>query len=140
MSLCGIPLRRARFPCFRSVLLSREGLGGCWLPFRVDRQVSAGSGCHHCPAVQHGVGIVRGCVYILHDCLDASVAVGRGIGTGVVGFLVRCGWVGGCWCLMLDGGRRWGGRAVVWIIAWRGFRAVLRVDKTVVVAVVGLSE
>jgi hypothetical protein len=41
---------------------------------------------------------------------------------------------------MLDGVRRWGVCAVVWIIARRGFRAVLRVDKPVIVAVVGLSE
>jgi hypothetical protein len=38
------------------------------------------------------------------------------------------------------GGGRRGGRTVVWVIAWRGFRAVLRVDEPVVVAVCGFSE
>ena len=117
-----------------------RGWADVGFPFRVDRQVSAGCSCHHGTAVQHGVGIVGGCEDILHDCLDAGVAVGRGIGTAVVGFLVRCGWVGWGGCLMLDGRRRWGGRAVVWVIAWRGCRAVLWVDKPVIVAVVGLSE
>ena len=28
----------------------------------------------HSTAVQHGVGIVGGCVDILHDCLDAGIA------------------------------------------------------------------
>jgi hypothetical protein len=46
----------------------------------------------------------------------------------VVGIMFRCRWVGGVW---------WG---VVWVIAWRGFRAVLRVDEPVIVAVGGLSE
>ena len=41
---------------------------------------------------------------------------------------------------MLDGGRRWGGCAVICIVAWRGFGAVLRVDKPVIVVVGGLSE
>jgi len=102
--------------------------------------VSAGCSCHHGTAVQHGVGIVGECVDILHDCLDAGIAVGCGIWIVVIRFLVRCRWVGWGGCLMLDGGRRWGGCAVVWIIARRGFRAVLRVDKPVIVAVVGLSE
>ena len=94
----------------------------------------------HCTAVQHGVGIVGGCVDILHDCLDAGIAVGRGIWIVVIRFLVRCRWVGWGGCLMLDGGRRWGGCAVICIVAWRGFGAVLRVDKPVIVVVGGLSE
>ena len=43
---------------------------------------------------------------ILHDCLDAGIAVGRGIWIVVIRFLVRCRWVGWGGCLMLDGGRR----------------------------------
>ena len=63
--------------------------------------------------------------------------------TGIVRFMVRfglIGWVRWGDCVMLDGRRRWGGRAVVWIIAWRGCRAVLWVDEPVIVVVVGLSE
>ena len=51
----------------------------------VDREVSAGCSRHHSTAVQHGVGIVGGCVDILHDYLDAGVAVGRGVWTVVIG-------------------------------------------------------
>ncbi len=77
---------------------------------------------------------------ILHDCLDSGVAVGRGVWTVVIGVSVRCRWVGWCGYLMLDGGRRFGGCAVVWIMAWRGLGAVLRVDKPIIVVVGGLSE
>ena len=48
----------------------------------------------------------------VYDCLDTGVAIGRGIWAVVVGVLVRC--------LMLGGGRHWGGWAVVLVIAWRG--------------------
>ena len=77
---------------------------------------------------------------ILYDCLDAGIAVGRGVRTVVIGVLVRCRWVGWGGCLMLDGGRYRGGCAVVLIIAWRGLGAVLRVNKPIIVAVGGLSE
>ena len=55
----------------------------------IVRCLSAGCSCHHGTSVQQGVGIVGGCVDILHDCLDAGVAVGRGIWTVVIEFLVR---------------------------------------------------
>ena len=77
---------------------------------------------------------------ILHDCLDAGIAVGRGTWIVVIKFLVRCRWVGWGGFLMLDGGRRWGGCAVICIVSWRGFGAVLRVDKPVIVVVGGLPE
>ena len=52
-----------------------RGWADVGFPLGVDRQVSAGCGCHHGTAVQHGVGIIWGCVDILHDCLDACIAV-----------------------------------------------------------------
>ena len=74
MSLCGILLRRTRFPCFRSGSLSREGQGDVGFPFKVDREVSSGCSCHHHgTAVQHGVGVVGGCVDIMNNCLDAGL-------------------------------------------------------------------
>jgi hypothetical protein len=42
--------------------------------------------------------------------------------------------------LMLGGGRHWGGWAVVLVIAWRGLRAIMQVDKPIIIAFGGLSE